>query len=298
MTQVGFIGLGSMGGAIAEKLLAEGVSLLAYDQRTEAVHRLVGLGASEATLQRIGAQCDLVLVCLPRSEDVKQIITCPSGLAETMTPGGVVVDMTTGYPPDDKECAQVLARREIDFADAPVSGGPGGARAGTLTIMVGCSAGRFPDLLPTLTAISGNVTRVGDIGAGHTMKLVNNLIAAASRLAVFEGVNIGVRCGLSAETCIDVLNGSTGRSYTTEQTFPRFLLGDEVRDQGFRIGLMLKDVELAVRLGDSCNARLQIGEVAKEMLDGAAREFGTDADMTRLASLFDDFRTVSDPAKR
>jgi 3-hydroxyisobutyrate dehydrogenase len=292
MTQAGFIGLGSMGGAIAERLLTGGVPLLVYDLQQDAVRKLTELGARQATLEELGRQCDVVFTCLPRSEDVKELITRPSGLSATMSSGSVVVDMTTGYPPLDQECASILADRGIDFADAPVSGGPGGARAGTLTIMVGCADSRFAQLQPLLSAISSNVTHVGGVGAGHTMKLVNNLIAAGSRLAVFEGISIGVRCGLSAQTCIDVINKSTGRSYTTEQTFPRFLLGDEVRDQGFRIGLMLKDVELAVRLGEDCDAPVRIGALTEEMLGAAAKQFGSDADMSRLASLYDEFKTV------
>ncbi|WP_033295660.1 NAD(P)-dependent oxidoreductase [Amycolatopsis jejuensis] len=289
MTRVGFIGLGAMGGALAERLVAGGIPLLVHDRSDAAVARLTGLGAAAATLDEVGAQCDPVFVCLPRSEDVKEVVSAEGGLASTMRSGACVVDMTTGFPPDDTECAEILARRGIGFADAPVSGGPGGARAGTLTIMVGASAERFAELSPILSVISEKVIRVGGVGAGHTMKLVNNLIAAASRLAVFEGVSLAVRNGLDAETCIEVLNGSTGRSYSTEVTFPRFLLHDEIKDQGFRIDLMLKDVALAMRLAQESETAAELGGLTEKTLETALQRFGTDADMSRLAGLYGNF---------
>ena len=281
LTPVGFIGLGAMGAAIAARLAAH-VPLLVTDLRAAAVAQLVACGGQAASQAEIAQSCRVVFTSLPRTENVRAVVLGDGGLADTMRAGGVVVDMTTGSPAHDRVFESELARRGIDFADAPVSGGPQAAAEGTLAILVGASDQTMNRIRPTLDLISSRVDHLGPVGSGHVVKLVNNLLSACNRLSALEAMSIAVKSGVDLKACIDAINKSSGRSYITESTYPRFLLGEEPVEQNFTVGLMAKDITLALDLAADAGLVTRMGSVARELLSAGVEAFGEDADINRL----------------
>ena len=285
--KIGYVGLGNMGGAIARRILREH-TLQVFDARPEVVGAFVKEGATGAdSLAQIGQNCDRVFICLPTSKQVRQVIFESEGLAEHLAKGSLVVDMTTGDPVATKEMAAELAERGIDMIDAPVSGGPIGAERGTLAIMIGGPEALYQKARSVLDAVSPNIFHTGDIGTGHTMKLVNNVIAACNRAMAFEAVTLGVKNGLDPAVCVDILQKSSGRSYTTEVTFPQYILSGKPI-QGFTLGLMHKDVALATKLGEDSDTPMHLANVVKEIFQSALNVRGRDADINTLLELMED----------
>ncbi len=277
---VGFIGLGKMGGAIARRLAARR-PLAVYDLKQEAMASLADVGAQPvASAAELARRSDVVMLCLPTSEDVRRALF-DAGVAAALKPGGLVVDMTTGDPTATRDMAARLSETGRAMIDAPVSGGPMGAEAGTLAIMVGAADDLFAHIRPVLEEVSPNVMHAGGVGAGHTMKLVNNLVSAGNRLVVFEAVAMGVKNGLDPATCVAILQKSSGRSFTTEVIFPRFILTGTL-DQNFTIGLMHKDVTLASRLAEASGTPLAMGRITRQVLDAAVAAGEADADLCTL----------------
>jgi len=281
LTPIGFIGLGAMGAAIAARL-APHVPLLVTDLRAAAVAQLVAHGGQAASQAEIAQSCTIVFTSLPRTENVRAVILGDGGLAATMRAGSVVVDMTTGNPVHDREFELELARRDVDFADAPVSGGPQAAAEGTLAILVGASDQTMNRIRPALDLISSRVDHLGPVGSGHAVKLVNNLLSACNRLSTLEAVSIAVKSGVDLKACINAINKSSGRSYITESTYPRFLLGEEPVEQNFTVGLMAKDITLALDLAADAGLVTRMGSVARELLSAAVEALGENADINRL----------------
>lgn len=248
MTRVGFVGLGSMGSALARRLVGH-VDLTVFDRDQKQVETFRRDGVSGASsIAELGAECDVVLLCLPTSQDVRRAVidSGTDSLRSVMSAGGLIIDCTTGDPNVTRAIAAELPAG-LRLADAPVSGGPQAAAAGTIALMVGGSDQDFARAAELLSIISPNVRHVGPVGAGHCVKVLNNLLAAGHRLLAFEAVAVAAKEGLDPHTFIDVVNMSSGRSYATEVTVPRHLFGDELV-QGFSIGLMAKDVGLATGL--------------------------------------------------
>jgi 3-hydroxyisobutyrate dehydrogenase len=167
------------------------------------------------------------------------------------------------------------------MVDAPVSGGPVAADAGTLAVMVGAADADFARVAPLFAEISPNVFHAGPVGAGHTMKLVNNVTSAGNRLVAFEALALAVKNGLDPKRCVEIMQKSSGRSFMTEVIFPRFIFSGTL-DQGFSLGLMLKDVTLATRLGAQSDTPMVIGHFVREVLRAAVLQDGADKDLCTL----------------
>ena len=281
---LGYVGLGKMGGALARRLMRQH-KLRAYDLRPAVVQEFAAAGA--VPVQNLGAMardCDLVMTCLPTSAQVRDVIFGDAkgegGLAAHLKPGSVIADMTTGDPTATRAMAAELQARGIHLIDAPVSGGPHGAEAGTIAIMVGAPDALFDRVLPVLQTISPNIFHTGGVGTGHLMKLVNNVIAASVRAVTFEAVAMGIKSGLSLETCAAVLPKGSARSYTTDVTLPRLVDGSFVAN--FQLGLMHKDVRLATEMGIASAAPMPIAGLVREIYQEAVNEHGAEADINML----------------
>ncbi|MEC8135610.1 MAG: NAD(P)-dependent oxidoreductase, partial [Pseudomonadota bacterium] len=215
--ELGYVGLGAMGGALARRLMLSH-KLRVLDLRPEVVAEFADNGAIPAQDgASLARKSDIILLCLPRSADVRDAIFGLGGLAEGLEPGKIIIDQTTGNPDETRAMAAELAEKGITMIDGPVSGGPAGADAGTIAIMVGGAIETFNKVKPYLESISPNVMHCGDIGNGHVVKLVNNTIAACNRMAMLEAVAMGRKYGLTLETMSDVINKSSGRSGATER---------------------------------------------------------------------------------
>ena len=282
---IGYIGLGAMGAALAARLQSS-VALRVFDLQPEAVQRLVDLGASAcASARDLGAQCDVVLLCLPTSNHVRAALEGEQGLAAGLRPGCLVIDQTTGDPIVTRELAAALAARGVDFVDAPVSGGVVGARAGTIAIMVGAGDTAYDRALPVLRAISPNVFRAGAVSAGHVMKLVNNMLSAAQRMASMEALTLAAKNGIEPQRACEILLAGGARNAFIEKSMPAILKCDLA--PGFTLALMHKDVRLACDVGSTSGVPLFYGNLTREMLQMAISEMGAQAQVNTPALMFD-----------
>lgn len=289
---IGFVGLGNMGGALVRRLLLSR-KLRAFDINPDAVQAGADKGAdTAASPAELAANSDVVLTCLPTSKEVRSVIFGDEGLVDGLARGNVVVDMTTGDPAETRSMAAELAERGIEMIDAPVSGGPMGADAGTIAIMVGGSDELFVRLRPVFEDISANVFHAGGVGAGHTMKLVNNLTSAGNRAVAMEAITLAAKNGLKPRTAMEIMQKGSGRSFMTEVVFPNFILTDKI-EQGFTLGLMHKDVSLAVKMGDDSNTPLKLGNITRQILQTAIDEMGPDADLNTLIRLYEKAANVT-----
>ena len=249
--RVAFIGLGVMGRDMALNLGKAGFAVLAYDSRPEA---LAGLGENVRPARSVAEaarEADAVVTMLPDTPQVRDVLTGPGGVAENPPPGRLVIDMSTISPKATQEMAAALGERGIEMLDAPVSGGPKGAREAALSIMVGGPEGAFDRARPVLEAMGRTIVRVGDSGAGQTVKLCNQLVCAINLEAVCEAIALGRAAGLDLGKLREVLLGGAASSWMLQNLGPQILAKDP--SAGFRIDLKLKDLrlvgEMAFELG-------------------------------------------------
>ncbi len=284
--RLGFVGLGNMGAPLAARLL-RAHALRVYDLRAEAVAPLAAEGASVAdSAADLAAACDVVFTCLPKSAQVDEVIFGEAGLAKTLAPGGAIVDMTTGDSAKTRAMADALTEQQIDLIDAPVSGGPRGAREGTIAIIVGAPQALYDRLRPVLETISVNVLHAGPVGTGHAVKAGNNLLNLTSRLATFEVVSLLVKNGVAPADAVAILQKSSGRSYCTEITLPDNILSGTLH-QGFQMDLMRKDASIALDMARASDVPMTLATLAREQLLAAINEHGGDADMSALALTYE-----------
>ena len=204
------------------------------------------LAAASAADAASGA--DAVVLMLPTSADVHWVAV-EGGVLEAMDARATLIDMSSSEPMATRELAEAAGARGIDLVDAPVSGGVPRATDGTLTIMAGGRDAAVERVRPLLEVMGSRVLHVGPVGAGHALKALNNLLSATHLLATAEAVAIGRRFGLDPKLMIDVINTSSGASVSTDVKYPNYIL-NEAFDSGFGAGLMVKDVGIAVGLGE------------------------------------------------
>ncbi len=245
-TEVGFIGLGNMGRPMAERLITPGIRLHAYDPNTDALRKLTDQGAvGHTSPASVANSASLVFACLPSAAISEQVALGADGISSGRAVR-VYVEMSTVGRRTVLRIADGLRPQGIGMLDAPVSGGPAGAREGTLAIMVAGAADASATAMPFLQRIGGRIFRMGDeVGGGQTMKLVNNLVLACNMAGTFEALVMGAKAGLDAGTMTDVLNASTGCSRVTTDIIPRSVLPGSF-DFGAATSIVAKDVALGV----------------------------------------------------
>lgn len=240
---VGFIGLGTMGREMVLNLLAAGHAVRVYDTRPEAINELASHGAVAASSPAHAASgAAIAITMLPDTPQVEEVVCGPEGLLASPPEGRLVVDMSTISPVAVRRMHAGLAAANIAFLDAPVSGGPVGAKAATLSIMVGGDAEAFARARPVLAAMGTTITHVGAPGAGQTVKLCNQLVCGINIQAVCEAIALGRASGVDLPQLRDVLLGGSAASWMLEKLGPAMIDGDD--KAGFRIDLMLKDLHL------------------------------------------------------
>jgi len=283
---IGYVGLGNMGGALAGRLQLT-FPLLVHDQSEAAVQRLAEKGATPcAGLGDLASRCDVIMLCMPTSDEVRKVIFGEGGLVAAVKPGTVIADQTSGDPNATRAMAAELAQRGVDLVDAPVSGGTRGAEKGTIAIMVGAAPEQYARIHRVLTAISPNVFHAGGVGAGHTIKLVNNLISGAQRLLTMEGVALAAKNGVEPQKAVEILVSGGGRNaYLEKMMGPRILNGK--LGVGFTLGLAHKDVRLACQLGIDSGVPMFFGNLTRELLLLCISEMGRDAQVDTAALVVD-----------
>lgn len=282
--QIGYIGLGNMGGPLARRL-ALSQALLVHDRSAQACAAMTDAEIA-ADAADLGARCDLVFLCLPETAHVEDLLFGADGLAAAMRPGAMIVDQTSGDPVRARLIADRLALLGIDMVDAPVTGGPEAADAGTVTMLVGASAAQFQKVAPVLLTISPNVLHTGPFGTGYVAKLANNLMFSAQRLVTFEVFALAAKNGLEPARLVDVLRKGSARNFFLDHTMaPRVLTGR--LESGFTLGLAHKDVRLATELGIASDVPMQIGNLVRDFYTACMNELGRDAQVNEVARIVD-----------
>ncbi|NIC05381.1 NAD(P)-dependent oxidoreductase [Billgrantia bachuensis] len=237
------IGLGQMGGNMALTLQSAGFDVTGSDLFDSARQRLAEQGLPVATPDELPS-CDVYLLSLPTSAQVREVIETAPGLLGLAPKGSVIVDTSTSDPVVSRELAAKVEAAGLAWLDAPVSGGPKGAATGRLGMLLGGETATIERLAPMLEAMSARYTHVGGSGSGHVVKLTNNYLCAAHLLTTAEAVAMAARAGVDPAACLAGVNSGSGRSAVSEVNFPEWILSGRF-DSGFTTGLMRKDLRLA-----------------------------------------------------
>ncbi|AVX13169.1 3-hydroxyisobutyrate dehydrogenase [Stutzerimonas stutzeri] len=269
---IGFIGLGNMGAPMAHNLLKAGHQLSVFDLNAAAVENLVGAGALPVDSPSAIAQgnAELIITMLPAAAHVKSVYLGENGLIASSRAGVMLIDCSTIDPHSAREVAKAAAEHGNPMLDAPVSGGTGGAAAGTLTFMVGGSDADFDRAQPILAAMGKNIVHCGAAGNGQVAKVANNMLLGISMIGVAEAMALGVALGMDAKTLAGVINTSSGRCWSSDtyNPFPGVL--DNVPASrgysgGFGSDLMLKDLGLATEAAKQVRQPVILGALAQQL---------------------------------
>lgn len=297
---VGFVGLGNMGIPMTQRLVGAGYQVRGYDMSADAVAAFEAIGTSDAgggvtavaDLASVGDGADAVILMLPDSDIVERVVLArlasepaegtAGGLLASLPAGATIIDMSSSDPARTRALAAQVALAGVTLIDAPVSGGVSGARAGTLMIMVGGPAAAFERFQPMLATLGKKVVHAGDVGAGHAIKALNNLMSAAHLLASSEALIAGRRFGLDPAVMLEIVNGASGRSGSTENKWPNYVLTEKY-DAGFSIRLMVKDVKLALSIEHATGVPSAASEAVVATWEAALADLPPDADHTAIA---------------
>lgn len=281
-TPIAFLGLGTMGAAMAANLARAGFAVTAWN-RTPG--RAPGLGAigvtSAATPADAAATAEIVVVCVSDTPDVEAILFGEDGAVEGAREGTLVIDCSTIAPSGSWDFAARLRQRGLTMIDAPVSGGSEGARNATLTIFVGGEAEDVERGRPVLEAMGRTITHVGPIGAGQAVKAVNQVILAGTYLGVAEGIVLAIKAGLDVEQVIGALGGGAAQSWVLANRAGRML--DNDYPLGFKLALHRKDLAIALDLAARVGASLPVSALAAQLETGLIAQGHGDDDMSALA---------------
>lgn len=293
MTTLAFIGVGAMGAPMAERLIDAGHDLRIFDPSPAATRPFAARGAKIAGSPReAAAGVDVAFACLPSPEVSRAVALGPDGIAGTKGLA-VYVEMSTIGSATVKAIAAGLADAGIKVLDAPVSGGPRGARAGTLSTMVSGERETFERTRPLLDAIARNVFYIGaEPGLGQVTKLANNMISAAGMAAAFEAAAMAVKAGVDARTLIDTVNASTGRNTATSDKFPASILTRSF-DYGGKLSTMYKDVSLCLEEARQLNVPMWVGANVVNLWFHAMTQGRGDDDYTTLIQMIEEWARVT-----
>lgn len=268
---IGFIGLGHMGSPMARNLLKAGHSVTVYDVIPRHVDALVAHGALQAgSARHAAANAEVVITMLPSSPHVKSVYLDGEGVLAGAAAGATLIDSSTIDPSTAREVAAAAKKRGLDMADAPVSGGTGGAEAATLTFMVGAERRLFERVKPVLADMGRNIVHCGGTGTGQVAKICNNMLLGISMIGVAEAMNLGVSLGIDPAVLAGVINTSSGRCWSSDTYNPYpGVLKDVPAARGYTGGfgadLMLKDLGLATEAARRAGQPVAMGATAQQL---------------------------------
>jgi 3-hydroxyisobutyrate dehydrogenase len=281
---VGFIGVGNMGWPMAACLVKAGFPVLINDQRREVANNFVQQhgGTAPDTLKQLAAGSDVIVTMLPTSTIVEHVLGGgDDNVFAGMKPGAIVIEMSSGVPSVTQRLAEQVAALGGHMIDGPVSGGVPRAKTGELAIMVGGDTAIIDRAMPVLSAM-GTVLKTGAVGSGQAMKALNNLVSTGGFLIGIEALLIGQRFGLDPAVMTDVLNAATGMNNSTQKKFKQFVLSRGF-NAGFTMGLLAKDLSIALQVGRETGTAAPLSALVKEMIVSAETMFGSAADHTEMA---------------
>lgn len=273
--RIGFIGLGIMGQPMCANLLAAGFPLTVWNRSRPGIDEVTALGAAGAgSPAEVAGASDIIITMVTDSPDVQQVVLGESGVIEQIRPGSVLIDMTTMSPRITREISAELAGRGAEMLDAPVSGGDVGAKAGTLSIMVGGRAEIFEKCLPVLQAMGKNIVHIGPAGAGQTTKLCNQIAVALNMLAGCEAIMLAARSGVDPHKVLSAISAGAAGSWMLTNLAPRIVNGDFA--PGFMIRLAQKDLRLVLEAAAELDLPLPGTALMQQIWRGVEAEGGGD----------------------
>ena len=283
--KIGFIGLGIMGKPMAKNLLKAGYELCVSDLSKEAVDELVSCGATAATNVEIAETSDIVMTMLPNSPHVKSVMLGEDGVGVHMKEGSIFVDMSSINPVASKEIAEFLKGYGVEMLDAPVSGGEPKAIDGTLAFMVGGKEEVFEKCKPILEKMGSSVTLCGEIGAGNTTKLANQIIVACNIQALSEALMLAKKAGVDPEKVFEAIKGGLAGSTVMNAKAPMMIEGTD--KPGFKIDLHIKDLNNALECAHSVGAPVPMTASVQEILQWMHTHEGGQKDHSAIVQYYE-----------
>ena len=280
--RVGFVGLGTMGAAMAARILAAGFDVTVHNRTRAREEPLAELGAVRAADPAAAARgAELVVVIVSDTPDVDQVVFGPEGIAAGLAPGALVVDMSTIAPDATRAYAARIAEQGASWLDAPVSGGSEGARNGTLSIMVGGDAADLERARPALSAMGTTITHVGPVGSGQLAKAMNQVVIAGTYAAVAEGIVLGLKAGIDVEAALAALAGGAAGSWGLVHRGPNVVRNDY--PLGFRVRLHRKDLGIALDAARALGVPLPVAALVEQWETGLIARGHGDEDVSAIA---------------
>ncbi|MBA4017817.1 MAG: hypothetical protein C0483_11635 [Pirellula sp.] len=287
MQRVGFIGLGTMGRHMAKNIAKAGFPLSVYARRDDVAQEFVEAGTTRAvTPADLAKQCDVVVSIVTADPQVREIVGGDHGLAAGLSPGKLWLDMSTIGPATVREIGEKIAATGAHMIDAPVSGGPWGAEAGSLAIMCGGDAADYERALPILQTMGKHLFHCGPLGSGQVVKLVNQMIGGGIMTLIAEGLTLAAKAGADPAQMVDVLAVSSGNSSLLEARGKKFLLADQFTP-GFMLELMRKDMALAVSLAQEWKVPTPVASGALQQYTAAMNQGFEKLDFAAVAKVYE-----------
>lgn len=269
--KLGFIGLGIMGKPMSKNLLKAGYELTVFDMNTAAVEEVVAAGAKKATSSKeVAENSDVIITMVPNSPQVKEVVMGANGVLEGMKKGAILVDMSSINPIASQEICAEVEKNGGFMIDAPVSGGEPKAIEGTLSVMCGGKEEVFNQVKDILAVMSSSVTLCGDIGAGNTTKLANQIVVAVNIAAVSEALMLGKKAGVDPEAIYKAIRGGLAGSTVMDAKAPMMLEGNF--KPGFRINLHIKDLNNVIDTAHNVGAPIPLTTGVMEMMQWLRKE--------------------------
>ncbi len=294
---VGFIGVGNMGNPMALNVLKAPFPMTVFDLSSKAMENLIQAGARRAaSAAEVVDRSEIVLTSLPASPDVEATYLDAGGLVERAKPGTILIDLSSVLPSTPRKIEPRAKARGVHFLEAPVSGGVSGARAATLAIMVGGDAEPLERARPVLQAIGPNIFHVGPVGAGNTVKAINNMMACVNSLAMMEGLALGVKAGLDPMTIYDVVKASSGGSKALER-IPKAIVPRNF-EPGFKVALMNKDLETFNTIAKELHVPVSFSNVAQRYQQAAMAAGLADQDTSVAMTIIERLAAVEVPSTK
>ena len=277
--KVAFLGLGAIGAPMAQHLALDPFELTVWNRTREKAYAFASAYRAKvaATPAEAAAGADIIVTCLPSSREVEALLDGDAGLLAGVDSGALFLDCTSGDPATSREIASRLATRDVAFVDAPVSGGVKGAVAGTLTVMCGGDEKAIERAMPVLQAFGKRIVRCGGVGTGHAVKAMNQALLAIHIWSAGEALASLAKLGVDAGVAHDVINGSSGRSNSSENLFPERVIGRKY-PRTFKIALLDKDLGVAAAIVHDQQMPAPFIDLAARLFAEAHAELGEDAD--------------------
>ena len=290
--KIGFIGLGNMGAPMAHNLLKAGHTVNVFDLNAQAVQALVDAGAKAVGSPKAAVtDVECVITMLPAAAHVRSVLTAEDGVLAGIARGVTIIDSSTIDPASVKAFAELATQHGNVFVDAPVSGGTGGAAAGTLTFMVGGSAAVYEQVKPVLSGMGKNIVHCGDTGTGQVAKICNNLVLGITMAGVAEAMSLGAALGIDPKVLGGIINTSTGRCWSSDtyNPFPGVIEtapSSRGYTGGFGTDLMLKDLGLATDAAKQVRQPVYLGALAQQLYQSMSIKGAGRLDFSAVIKLY------------